>query len=72
MEKRGTPAVALATVEFEALARLQARSMGYPDLRIVTIPHPLGGIAPADAVAKADDAAATVARLFRGETAAAR
>ena len=72
MEKRGTPAVTLPTPEFEALARLQAGAMGVPDLRIVTIPHPLGGIPPEEALAKVEGAAATVVQLFRGEAAGSR
>ena len=31
------------TTKFEHLTRTVARSYGMPDLRIVTVPHPLGG-----------------------------
>lgn len=46
------------------LARLQARAMGYPDLRIIVIEHPLGGIEPDEVLAKVPDAAASVSRLM--------
>lgn len=46
------------------LARLQARAMGYPDLRIVVIEHPLGGIEPDEVLAKVPDAAAAVSSLM--------
>ena len=38
--------------------------MGYPDLRIVVIQHPLGGIEPAEVLAKVPDAAASVGKLM--------
>jgi len=54
----------LASSAFIQLARLQARAMGYPDLRIVVIEHPLGGIEPDEVLAKVPDAAAAVSSLM--------
>lgn len=34
----------LTTTDFERLARLQSRAMGYPDLRLISVPHPLRGL----------------------------
>jgi hypothetical protein len=34
---------------FLELARLQARTLGIPDLRLAVIPHPLAGLDPAAA-----------------------
>ncbi len=54
----------LATDEFEGLARSQARASGLPDLRIVVVPHPLGGIPAEKALAKAEDAAKAIGAMF--------
>jgi hypothetical protein len=32
------------TESFEQLARLQAETLGRPDLRLIVIPHPLAGL----------------------------
>ena len=40
--------------------------MGFPDLRIFTITHPLGGVPESAALAKVEGAAASVAELFLG------
>lgn len=41
--------------------------MGFPDLRIIVIPHPLGGIDPAEVIAKVPEAAAQVSKLMGAE-----
>ena len=41
---------------FLELARLQAQSLGMPNLAILTVPHPIGGIDLKEVVKKADDA----------------
>lgn len=41
--------------------------MGFPDLRIITIQHPLGGIDPAEVLAKVPDAAGQVSKLMDAE-----
>ena len=66
LEKRGVPTVTLATGEFEQLSRLQARSMGFSDLRVITIEHPLGGVPAEQALEKADRAAGAVSALIPG------
>ena len=40
----GTPTVLVATASFESLAAGVAETLGLPDLRIVSVEHPLGGI----------------------------
>jgi hypothetical protein len=64
MEKRGIATIVLATNEFEKLARFLAKSMGFPDLRIVVIPHPLGGIPEEEAKIKGAAAVDGIVRLF--------
>ncbi|MBI2910097.1 MAG: hypothetical protein HYX92_20845 [Chloroflexi bacterium] len=41
VEKAGVPAVAVIAEEFAGVADTCAKSLGYPDLKIVTVPHPL-------------------------------
>jgi len=55
----------LATDAFVRLAELQSKAMGFPDLDLVVIEHPLGGIDPAEVRDKAAEAATTVARRLR-------
>jgi len=40
-EREGTPAVAVVSAVFENLARTAARAHGYPDLRLLVLPHPM-------------------------------
>ena len=39
-QKRGLPTVTIVTEQFVSLARSLSRSMGYPDLPMVVVPHP--------------------------------
>jgi hypothetical protein len=54
----------LTTDDFERLARFQARAMGFPDLRIVVVPHPLGGIPAEEALKKAPEAIEKIVAFF--------
>lgn len=40
MQKRGVPTVTLVTEQFVSLARAAAKSLGYPDIPLVVVPHP--------------------------------
>jgi hypothetical protein len=51
----------LGTDEFRPLAAAQARAHGLPDLPVVTVPHPIGGIAESAVAAKALPIVAQVA-----------
>ncbi len=51
----------VGTDEFQALARLEARNRGLPELPIALTQHPLGGIPEEEVVAKAKDLADAVA-----------
>jgi hypothetical protein len=62
LEQLGVPTVVLGTVEFETLARLEARNRGIADLPLALIPHPLGGIHEDEVLRKADLAIDTVVR----------
>ena len=52
--KRGKPTVTICTNRFEALARATAIGMGMPNLPLVIVPHPIGGISPEEVKMKAD------------------
>ena len=39
---------------FEVLARATATGLGMPDIPLVVVPHPIGGISGEEVVAKAD------------------
>ena len=54
LESAGVPTVVVTTTAFEGLTWEVARSLGFQDVRVAVVEHPLGGIA-ADAVgARAD------------------
>ncbi len=55
----------LATNEFVSLAKAQARSMGYPDLRLVIVKHPLGGVPEEKALEKSAEAVEQIAEIFK-------
>ena len=63
-------AIAFGTRAFESLAKLQAKAMGLPDLPLVLIEHPLGGIPAEQALAKARASAEQVGAMVRERMAA--
>jgi hypothetical protein len=55
----------MTTSVFRAMAKLEGSMLGYPQSRVVVVPHPLGGL-DADAVrAKADGAVDAVLAAMR-------
>ena len=54
LEQKGIPSVVMGTLEFEQLARLEARNRGMADLPLALIPHPLGGIREDEVLKKVD------------------
>lgn len=54
LEKRGIPTVANVTSEFRSLAATCAAGLGAENLPIAIVEHPLGGISPELAAAKAE------------------
>ena len=63
-EQRGRPTVVFTTTKFEQLTRAVAKSYGMPGLRIVTVPHPLGGTDDATILRWADAAVDDVIALL--------
>jgi hypothetical protein len=56
LRRRGVFTAVICSEPFLKLARNQARIFGVPDLPLLLIPHPLGGLALADVKARADQA----------------
>ena len=54
LEQRGVPTAVMGTLEFEALARLEAKNRGIEELPLALVPHPLGGIRDDEVLKKAD------------------
>jgi hypothetical protein len=54
LERRGIPAVGVATAPFADEAIEQARRLGMPDARMVYIPHPVQLLTGAALAARAD------------------
>jgi hypothetical protein len=54
LEQRGVPTAVMGTLEFEALARLEAKNRGIATLPLALVPHPLGGIRDDEVLKKAD------------------
>lgn len=50
----------VGTDAFSRLAALQSRAMGHPDLAVVLVEHPLGGIEPDEVREKAQVAAKAI------------
>ena len=60
----GRPTILLATARFADFARESALGYGLPQARIAVVEHPLGGIAEAQVVARADAVVEEVVRLL--------
>jgi hypothetical protein len=60
LERRGVPAVGIATEPFADEAIEQARLLSMPDCRMLYIPHPVQLLTGADLAARADAVAGAV------------
>ena len=56
VRRRGVPSAVICSEPFLKLGRTQARVLGVPDLPLIIIEHPLGGISIDDVKARADSA----------------
>lgn len=56
LERRGIPAVGIATAPFADEAIEQARLLGMPDCRMAYVPHPVQLLTDAELTARADAA----------------
>ena len=62
----GVTTAVICSDAFEKLARNQARVFGVPDMPLIVIPHPLGGIGMAEVRARAAHALPQMIDLVRG------
>ena len=58
----------VATESFAGLACEEALAQGLPDARIAVVPHPIGGVAEARLLERADAAVDEIVALFCGAT----
>lgn len=56
----------MATTGFESLAAGVAETLDLPDLRIVAVEHPLGGLDEAAVIGRAEEAVEPTLRLLTG------
>ena len=65
LRKRGLSAALICSEPFVKLGQTQARVLGIPDLPLVLIPHPLGGLSLDKVQERANVAIPQVADLIR-------
>ncbi len=65
-EIQGTPAVFIASTEFDDAAQTQAEALGLPEVRRIFVPHPIQDATDEEMRAKAD---AVVDRVIEALTA---
>ena len=56
VRRLGVPSAVICSEPFVQLGRTQSRVLGVPDLPLIVIKHPLGGLALDDVKARADSA----------------
>jgi hypothetical protein len=56
LHRRGVPSVAFVAEPFIELAKYEARGLGIPDLNLVVLPYPMGGIDTEEIVRRAGTA----------------
>jgi predicted Zn-dependent protease len=64
LRKRGLRTAVICSTPFERLGQAQARTFGAPDLPLVMIQHPLGGIRIDEVRARAEQAMPKVLALL--------
>ncbi len=57
--------ITICTSQFSSLIKATARSKGFPDLQIISVPHPIGGIGVDEIIKKADYAFEEMAKILR-------
>jgi hypothetical protein len=65
LRKRGLKTAVVCTEPFLKLAQAQAKTFGVPDLPIIMIPHPLGGISIEQVEGRAEAAWPQLEQLLR-------
>ncbi len=65
VRRRGVPSAVICSQPFLQLGRTQSRVLGVPDLPLIIIKHPLGGISMDDVKARADSALPQLLDMMR-------
>jgi hypothetical protein len=65
LRKRGLTTAVIVSGPFLKLGQSQARVFGVPDLPLIEIPHPLGGLAIEQVKARADHAVPQFVKLLK-------
>ena len=65
VRRRGVPSAVICSQPFVQLGRTQSRVLGVPDLPLIIIKHPLGGISMDDVRARADAALPQLLDMMR-------
>ena len=65
VRRRGIPSAVICSEPFVQLGRTQSRVLGVPDLPLIVIKHPLGGLALNDVKVRADSALAQLLEVLR-------
>ncbi len=68
LRKRGLVTAVICSDPFLKLGKTQARVFGVPDLPLVMIPHPLGGLTLDEVRGRADVAIPQVVNLIQEQT----
>ena len=68
LRRRGPLTAVICSEAFLKLARAQAKVFGVPDMTLIVIPHPLGGLAMADVKSRAEHALPQLLDLIRNFT----
>ncbi len=69
LRKRGLVTAVICTDPFLKLGKAQARVFGTPDLPLIIIPHPLGGVSLEKVEARAEVAIPQFVKLIKEHTA---
>lgn len=67
LRKRGLTTAVVCSTAFETLGRTQARVLGVPELPLIMIPHPLGGVSLDEVRARAQVAIPQIVELLQGQ-----
>jgi hypothetical protein len=65
VRRRGVPSAVICSEPFVQLGRTQSKVLGVPDLPLIVIQHPLGGLAMDEVKARADSALAQLLEVLR-------
>ncbi len=69
LHKRGVATAVICSDPFRALGKTQAKVLGAPDMPLIMIPHPLGGILMEQVAGRAEIASPQIIEIIKKLTA---